>query len=274
MRWRPWLRLTAQIGLGVFAVATVAIWWGFETGWIINTRATGSFDLCGGRVQRTFDRFWTQIEQRQLDEREAYTIYARHGTDVSRKPVALKQCRSLADGDLQCEVHEADEIDGLRPGDRYRLARVSVEDWSYRRGVKFHRGCDPTRSMMGSFHNPCVRAARDNFSEFQWAATRDEMSPTDHWVDVQLETPEDVDLLDRPMEARLNRCERLKDGAFACRVDSAPPEAGLENDSRFVVQEHLVEDWSYRLGDQVGFACDGVEAERPLQSTINLRRGD
>ena len=267
MRRRPWLRTAALIGLGLLAVAAIGIWRGFETGWIIYTGGTGPFDLCGGRVQRTFDSFWAQIERRRLDEREDYTIYADHGDD--RKQVGLKRCSARADGDLQCEVHSADDIEGLREGDSYRLARSSVSDWTYIRGSKFHRGCDPTRTFMRSLHNACVRSAREDFSEFQWAATRDEMDPTDHWVDVQLEPLNEEDYLEPPMEARLNRCARLRDGAFACRVDSAPPEARIENDARLTVDVHRVMNWSYKVGDRFGHACDGAEPERPLRLTIS-----
>lgn len=271
MRWRAWARRAAKIGLALFAVAAIGLWYGFESGWVVYSSAAKTYDLCGGRVLRTFDSFWTEIERRQLDERESYTVYARQGAAEDRKRVALKRCSSRADGDLQCLVHEADEAEGLRQGDSYRVARHAIDNWAYSRGSKIHWGCDPSAGYLQSRLSPCVRAAQESFAEFQWAATRDEMVPTDHWVDVQLEPRDQANGMARPMEARLNHCERLADGSFACRVDSAPPEAGIANGARLVVEQERVQKWSYRLGDRFGMGCDAAARDQqvrlPLLST-------
>ena len=182
--------------------------------------------------------------------------------------MALRHCSRQADGDLQCRVQKADGIEGLRQGDSYRVARHAIDNWAYARGFKIHWGCDPSRGYLQSVLNPCVRAAQESFAEFQWAATRDEMKPTDHWVDLQLEPRNPANGMAPPMEARLNRCERLADGAFACRVDSAPPEAGIANGARLVVEQDRVQKWSYRLGDRFAMGCDA--AARDQQGRLPL----
>ena len=263
MRLPAWWKRAAQVGLGVFVVAALGLWQAFESGWIVHESAVGRVDLCGGRVQRTFDSFWERVSQQPLDSREAYTIYADHGEGLGkdRKTVALKHCRDLSDGDLDCRVHEADEVDDVAEGESYRLRRASIANWSYLRGTKSHMGCEILRKMMPALHNPCETASRKNFSEFQWAATRDAMDPLDHWVDVRLAPLAGEEPWADPMEARLNRCERLGDGSFACRIDSAPPEAGLENDAHYVVEDHQVLAWRYQLGERSVGSCDGVEPD-------------
>jgi hypothetical protein len=235
----------AVIAMAVLSIiGSVLIWrgtWGDQDSVANSTRR---LSFCKGRVAAKFDAFWTNLSGRELDKREAYRISAIQPEQPKGGLISLSSCsRMPSGGRLQCIVASANPEAGLRKGDSYLLERKFIANWTYARGLKLHHGCDLSRALGFSLaRQRCERAARDRFPDFEWAIAAKKIGPQDHWIDIDIENTEQkaIDGDDRgrwkwPMEARLNRCQRNSKWQLVCRIDSAPPEAGLRNDDTMIV---------------------------------------
>jgi hypothetical protein len=260
------LLLVAAFGLFVYWNNNTSIRW----------YGGGLADFCDDRVARTFDRFWRSVDARQLDERERYTISARHGGPRSMVRVALTNCQAEAGAvsppkQLTCIVQRTIGEANLVKGDPYRLDVSDVINWTYHRGFKSHHGCDLSKRLSftrGS--RSCDQTARRTFPDFAWAIATKNVGPLDHWIDIRLPNDADPYRLGEQLEVRLNRCRRKEDFTLVCRVDSAPPEVGYKNDSERVVTADETVNWSYKLGERRIHSCDGVDlsAERKLHNKL------